>query len=99
MAVSSKAYVIVRASVTDPEAYEEYKQHSGPAVVRYGGHFLARGGLLETLEGQAETGRVVLLEFPDLEAARRWYNSPEYQHAISLRRDAADAQFILLEGS
>ncbi|MCJ7558709.1 MAG: DUF1330 domain-containing protein [Gammaproteobacteria bacterium] len=97
--MSAKAYVIVRASITDPEAYEEYKQHSGPAVVRYGGRFLARGGLLETLEGKTETGRVVLIEFPDLEAARCWYNSPEYQQAISLRKDAADAQFVLLEGS
>lgn len=96
--MSSKAYVIVRANVSDPEAYEEYKQHSGPAVTRYGGHFLARGGLLETLEGGAETGRVVLLEFPDMEAARRWYNSPEYQYAISIRKDAAKAQFVLLEG-
>lgn len=96
--MTSKAYVIVRVSISDPEAYEEYKQHSGPAVVRYGGHFLARGGVLETLEGETETGRVVLIEFPDLEAARRWYNSPEYRYAISLRKDAADAQFVLLEG-
>jgi uncharacterized protein (DUF1330 family) len=96
--MNSKAYVIVRANVTDPDAYEEYKQHSGPAVTRYGGHFLARGGLLETLEGDAEGGRVVLIEFPDLDTARRWYNSPEYQHAISIRKDAAKAQFLLLEG-
>ncbi|MDH3400525.1 MAG: DUF1330 domain-containing protein [Chromatiales bacterium] len=96
--MSSKAYVIVRANVTDPEAYEEYKQHSGPAVARYGGHFLARGGLLETLEGDEEGCRVVLIEFPDLDTARRWYNSPEYQHAISIRKDAAKAQFLLLEG-
>jgi uncharacterized protein (DUF1330 family) len=96
--MSAKAYVIVRAKVTDPEAYEEYKQHSGPAVARYGGHFLARGGLLETLEGGEESGRVVLIEFPDLDTARRWYNSPEYQQAISIRKDAAKAQFVLLEG-
>jgi uncharacterized protein (DUF1330 family) len=96
--MSAKAYVIVRAKVTDPEAYEEYKQHSGPAVARYGGHFLARGGLLETLEGGEESSRVVLIEFPDLDTARRWYNSPEYQQAISIRKDAAKAQFVLLEG-
>lgn len=96
--MSSKAYVIVRANVTDPDAYEEYKQHSGPAVARYGGHFLARGGALETLEGDPESDRVVLLEFPDMDTARRWYNSPEYQHAISIRKDAAKAQFLLLEG-
>lgn len=96
--MSSKAYVIVRANVTDPEAYEEYKQHSGPAVARYGGHFLARGGLIETLEGDEESRRVVLIEFPDLDTARRWYSSPEYQNAISIRKDAAKAQFLLLEG-
>lgn len=97
--MSSKAYVIVRANITDPGAYEEYKLHSGPAVARYGGRFLARGGAMETLEGPAEQGRVVLIEFPDMDAAQRWYHSPEYQHAISIRKDAATAQFVLLEGA
>jgi uncharacterized protein (DUF1330 family) len=97
--MTARAYVIVRADISDPVAYEQYKTHSGPAVALYGGRFLARGGLLEALEGPVESSRVVLIEFPDLETARRWYNSPEYQFAISLRRDAAKAQFLLLEGA
>jgi uncharacterized protein (DUF1330 family) len=96
--MSAKAYVLVRATVLDPAAYEEYKQQSGPAVARYGGRFLVRGGLVETLEGSEESERVVLIEFPDRDTAMRWYKSPEYQVAKTLRRDAARTQFILLEG-
>jgi len=98
LSVPGKGYLVIRVAIRDPGAYEEYKRHSGPAVAQYGGRFLARGGMLETLEGPAETRRVVLIEFPDIEAARQFYFSPEYARAIECRRDAASAEFLLLEG-
>jgi len=96
--IPGRGYLVIRVHITDPVAYEEYKRHSGPAVAQYGGRFLARGGMLETLEGPAETRRVVLIEFPDPQAARRFYLSPEYARAMECRRDAARAEFLLLEG-
>ena len=92
------AYMIARVSVTDPEQYERYKALSPGAISKYGGEFIARGGETETLEGDDETSRVVIVRFPDMEAARTAYHSPEYTAAKAEREGAADAQFIIVDG-
>ena len=63
------AYVINDMVVTDPELFERYKQLSPPTVAQYGGRFLARGGQVDTLEGDWSPRRVVIIEFPSLERA------------------------------
>ncbi len=92
------AYMIVRVNVTDMTQYQEYMKLTPAILEQYGAKFIARGGDVLTLEGEKETGRVVLVEFPSMEQARVFYNSPEYQAAIELRKDAAEAQFIVIEG-
>ena len=72
------AYVIVETDVTDPEAYERYKAASPGAVAAGGGRFLVRGGAMDVLEGDWRPPRLVILEFEDLAAARRWYDSEIY---------------------
>jgi uncharacterized protein (DUF1330 family) len=93
------AYLIARVNVTDPAKYENYKALAPAAIAQYGGKYLARGGATETLEGEAESRRVVILEFPDMEAARTFYNSPEYTAAKAERAGAGDGQFIIVEGT
>ncbi len=92
------AYVIARVNVTDPDKYENYKALAPAAIKKYGGEYLARGGALATLEGDAENRRVVILRFDDMDAAKAFYNSPEYQAAKKEREGAADGQFIVVEG-
>jgi uncharacterized protein (DUF1330 family) len=92
------AYIIVESEVTDPEQYEQYKAASPGAVAAGGGRFIVRGGETVTLEGDWQPKRVVVLEFPDLEAAKRFYESPEYQAAIKLREGAANFKMIAVEG-
>ncbi|WP_416897351.1 MAG: DUF1330 domain-containing protein [Minwuia sp.] len=92
------AYVIARVNVTDPDKYENYKALAPAAISKHGGKYLARGGAVELLEGPEESRRVVVLEFADMDAARSFYNSPEYQAAKKEREGAADGQFIILEG-
>jgi uncharacterized protein (DUF1330 family) len=92
------AYIIVLADVTDPQRYAEYTQVTPKVVAHFGGRFIARGGKTQTLEGPAETRRVVLIEFPSFELASAFYQSNEYQRAKSLRDGAADATFILVDG-
>ena len=75
------AYVIVETDVHDPEQYERYKAASPGAVAAGGGRFVVRGGEHAVLEGDWNPTRLVVLEFEDLEAAKRWYDSPEYQEA------------------
>jgi len=92
------AYFIVEVEVTDPAAYERYKPLAGASVARHGGKFLVRGGRAETLEGGWEPKRIVVLEFPSMEAARRFYDSPDYQEALKLRLAASRSKAILVEG-
>ena len=92
------AYVIVDSDVRDPEQYERYKAVVPSTLAAYGGRFIARGGELAVLEGDWQPKRVVVLEFEDLEAARRWYDSPEYREARGLRAGAATLQMIAVEG-
>jgi uncharacterized protein (DUF1330 family) len=92
------AYVVIRAAVSDPEAYRRYAAASTAAAATHGGRFLARGGKTLTLEGPEDPRRVVILEFADMAHAQAWYRSPEYQAAKALREGAAVAEFLAVEG-
>jgi uncharacterized protein (DUF1330 family) len=92
------AYVIVETDIHDPEQYDRYKAASPGAVAAGGGRFVARGGELAVLEGDWHPNRLVILEFPDLEAAKRFYESEIYQEAKSLREGAASLRMVAVEG-
>jgi len=93
------AYVI--ASVTeawDQEKLVEYRERNTEAVARHGGRFIARGGRLATLEGNWAPVRLVIMEFPDLDAARGWYESDDYAPLRELRQSASDTDIVAVEG-
>ena len=92
------AYVINDMEVTDPEALSAYAKLSPPTVARYGGRFLARGGRVETLEGDWSPKRLVIIEFPDVERAKAWLDSPEYAEARKLRHAASRSNMVVIEG-
>ena len=92
------AYVLVDVDVTDAARYDEYRTLAAVSVEQYGGRYLVRGGPSEVLEGDRVPRRLVVLEFPDAEAARRWYRSPEYTDAKARRDGAATGSFILVDG-
>jgi len=92
------AYVIVDITVNDPARYEEYKKLTPASLAAYGGRFIVRGGAVTVLEGDVEPGRTVVLEFPSVERARSWWDSPEYRPAKALRQASASTRMILVEG-
>jgi uncharacterized protein (DUF1330 family) len=92
------AYIIVEVDVHNPEEYEDYKKLTGPSLVNYGGKFIVRGGQTETLEGDWNPGRIVVLEFPTKEQAKTWWSSPEYTPAKEIRQRNATTRMILVEG-
>ena len=93
------AYVIVDIEVTDPEGYKEYAQMAPETVTLYGGKYIARGGHNETLEGDWQAKRLVILEFPSVEQAKSWLNSPEYAPARKLRHQYANSNMVVVEGT
>lgn len=92
------AYVIADIEITDPAAFEEYRRQVPATIERYGGRYLARGGPLERLEGDWAPRRLVILEFPSLEQARRWYASEEYRGPRALRLASARTSAVLVGG-
>jgi uncharacterized protein (DUF1330 family) len=92
------AYVLVDVEVTDAEQYDRYRPLAAASVEQYGGRYIVRGGASEVLEGDRVPHRLVVLEFPDADAARRWYHSPEYAEAKATRAGAAVGSFVIVEG-
>lgn len=93
----AKGYWIARVDVRDPERYKDYVAAAKSAFERYGARFLARGGPMTELEGQARA-RNVVIEFPSTQAAVDCYNSPDYQVAARIRQECADAEMVVVEG-
>ena len=93
-----KAYWIARVNVNDKEAYAEYAKRVSPALKKYNGRFLAKGGKFLILEGKNEYERNVVIEFPSFEIAKEFYNSKAYQEAKSFRNGKADFNGIVVEG-
>ncbi len=92
------AYVIAEVEVTNPEGYKAYAVEVPATIAHYGGRFLVRGGAAETLEGDWPQRRRVIIEFPSVEAARAWWDSPEYAGPKDMRRANSSGRLILLEG-
>lgn len=93
------AYIIADVTVTNPEAYAEYRQHTPSSLLPYGGRFVIRGGAYETLEGDWKPDRLVAIEFPNMVQLKSWYTSPEYQKIISIRHRASTGRLIAIEGA
>jgi len=92
------AYVIARVNITDRQQYQKYLAVVPSAIVRYDGRVIARSEGPVTLEGREERRRVIIIEFPSVERAQEWYDSPEYRHARTLRKDAGVGELIAIEG-
>ena len=92
------AYVIVEIEVEDAAAYEDYKKLTPASIEAYGGHFVVRGGATEALEGDWLPQRIVVLEFKDVETAKKWWASHEYATAKSIRQKAAKTKMLVVEG-
>ena len=92
------AYFIEDVDVKNLQAYEAYKQTAAASIAQYGGRYLVRGGKHEVLEGNWHPTRLVLLEFPTVEAAKRWYTSDEYNKVKPIRLQHAVGHLVLVEG-
>lgn len=98
-AAAPKAYAIAEINVTDPDAYKQYLNAVTPVVARFGGKYLVRAGTVIPLEGEAPTGRVVVIEFPDMAIAKSFETSSEYLRIAPLRKRASRTRLFLVEGS
>ncbi|CAN7666524.1 DUF1330 domain-containing protein [Phyllobacterium sp. LjRoot231] len=92
------AYIISDVTIRDAQAIESYREHAAASIKQYGGRYLVRGGAVETLEGGWKPDPIIVVEFPDIASAKRWYGSPEYAAALEVRDSALTRNLILVDG-
>lgn len=91
-------YIIANVQVTNPVQYEEYKKWSTAAMKAHNAEVCVRGGQVEVLEGDWEPERIVILKFPTFDAAKAFYETPEYIKAREARAGAAIMRMVVVEG-
>lgn len=94
------AYVIAEHDIHDLDTYNRARPIAAAAIAAYGGRYIVDGlSPVELIEGTVQPKRVVVLEFPDLETARRFYMSEEYREGKALRHAAAVSRLVLADGA
>lgn len=92
------AYAIfIRESTRDASELDAYSQRVGGTLAGHRVSVLAAYGRHEVLEGPEVEG-VVILEFPTLDEAKAWYDSPAYREAREHRFKGADYRAVIVEG-
>lgn len=92
------AYLIYDVDIHDPAPYAEFMAQVKPLVEAFGGTYLARGGAHEVLEGTWSPFRIVLFEFPDMDAARKLFTSEDYAPLKALRQSCSTGNVVIVEG-
>jgi uncharacterized protein (DUF1330 family) len=96
---SRKGYVLFRSEFPDKEAIRPYGRAVVPVAAKFGGRFIVLADHPQAIEGTPDTRRLVILEFPSLEAARSFWSSPEYAEVKKLREGIGLVEAVLFEGT
>jgi uncharacterized protein (DUF1330 family) len=92
------AYLIANLDVRDEAKFDTYREQVPAVIAKFGGRYLVRGGAVDSREGDLKLKRLVILEFPFMEAARAFYESPEYAPLLRMRLDSAESDLVLVDG-
>jgi len=92
-------YLVTNVEVLDPEKYKPYTRAGHDAVIEQGGKFLAEGATPVPVEGSWLPKRMAIVQFPDADAAMRFYNSPAYTSAREKRQGVANFNMVLVSGA
>jgi uncharacterized protein (DUF1330 family) len=93
------AYVISEVEPLDEDQFRTYRELAAASIARHGGRYIVRGAEPEIAEGEpAGKGRIVIVEFSDREALRRWYGSADYAEALVVRDRALRRRLLFVDG-
>jgi len=93
------AYFLVDIrEIKDAAKMEDYKVRVKPVVEKFGGRYIVRGGPFEVVEGSYQPVFPVMIQFPSLDDAHRWYNSEEYRELKQLRLDTTVGNAVIMAG-
>ncbi|MEV6433675.1 DUF1330 domain-containing protein [Streptomyces anulatus] len=93
------AYVIVNVDVLDEEVGLAYAPVAQMSILTYGGRYLVAGSTPKPVEGTWDSSRFMVIEFPDMDRIREWYDSPEYRQAREIREGKARVGMLFVDGA
>ena len=99
----SPAYVIAEVEkdptkTEDPAAARRYADGAPKSLIPFGGQYVVRGGAVQTVEGEAPKGYIVIIAFDSMEKARGWYYSPAYEAIKPIRQSSMKSRILIVEG-
>jgi len=97
------AYVIAEVEkdptkIEDPAASRRYAEEAPKSLAAFQAQYLVRGGKIQTLEGEAPKGYIVVIGFESVEKARGWYYSPAYEAIKPIRQNSTKSRILIVEG-
>ena len=91
-------YVMAEVEVTDPITMKKYGEKVPETLAPFNHHYLVRSSKIQSLEGEAPKGGIVVIAFESAEKAREWYDSPAYQAIKPIRQSSAKSRIFIVEG-
>ncbi len=92
------AYVLFDVVSIHPDRMSGYRDKALASIAAFDGKLLAATNNVEPREGDWRPARIVMLEFPSMERARAWYESPAYQEVLPIRLAANRDRMVIFEG-
>lgn len=93
-----KGYIIGMVTVNNPQGYTPYMNKTAELVSEYGGSYLVRGGSKTVVEGELDHDRMVVIEFPSIETAQKFYDDPRYVEVRKIRQDNSNGVVVQIVG-
>jgi uncharacterized protein (DUF1330 family) len=94
-----KAFVVVQIAINDRDGYHRYETAGHQEIFdKFGATLVGVDEQVETVEGSWPFTRTVIIEFPNKELARAWYDSDEYQAVVGLRHDSTTSNLVIVAG-
>jgi uncharacterized protein (DUF1330 family) len=93
-------YIVGDIHINDPDAYQAHVPRALATIARFGGRVVAGGGSrVDLLEGEPMPESIFIIEFPNADAARRWYQSDDYKEPLKVRLSSSHGRVFLIEGT
>ncbi|MDA9108846.1 DUF1330 domain-containing protein [Woeseiaceae bacterium] len=92
-----KALMVIQASITDLEKFKTYSMRAPDVIKQFGGKYVCMRTESEQLEGEQDARKIVISEWPSMDAARKFWHSHEYKEIKELRKDAAIINVYIIE--
>ena len=89
--------MFIQAEITDPQQFMEYAKRAPALIEKFGGRYRCMRGEVEQLEGNPDNRKIVISEWPSMEAAQSFWNSDEYAELKKVREGAAEIDVNLVE--